>query len=1470
MVGAMPMSESTSGPDLFNLLADEFAERYRNGERPHLSEYTDKYPELADQICELFPALVAMEQFGNGSDQATGSLAQRREGAGPMPDRLGDYRILREIARGGMGVVYEAVQESLGRHVALKVLPHRRMADASQLQRFQREARAAAMLHHTNIVPVFGVGEHDGVHYYAMQYIQGQSLDAVLHEVRRLRGEAATGTRSSSGHDQSPAASVAVDLVSGRFAGDRAAFSATVLLGAPGPPSAGTIPSPTDGVPKPGPGSASSILGQSGSPYYRGVARIGMQAAEALAYAHHQKVLHRDIKPSNLLLDLQGTVWVTDFGLAKAEGTDALTRTGDIVGTLRYMAPERFKDQADARSDVYALGLTLYEMLTLEPAFVADERPRLIDKILHDEPSKPRQLDPQIPRDLETITLKAVAKDPSDRYRTASDLAEDLRRYLADRPILARRASGVEHVRRWCRRYPALAGATAAVAVALVAVTVLAVLYADREHRLAMNEQSTTRRITALNERLESSLAGSNRLLAIRNFDRGQAAFDKGEIAPGLLWMIESWRSAFDAGDPAWQHAARANLVAWQPHHPRLKGILSHPAPVDSAVFSPDGKLVVTGSDDRTAQLWDAATARSIGQPLRHEREVMCVAFSPDGKSILTGSQDKTARLWDAATGQPIGSTLQHPDHVLAVAFSPDGKIVLTGCMDGMARLWDAATGRLIGSTLPPQGRVDTVAFSRDGKVILSGHGDGGARLWDAATVRPIEPPLGSVRQLRSVALSPDGKTVLTGSQDATVQLWDAATGQPIGANEKHHSERVLGVAFSPDGKLFLTGSTDKTARLWDAGTRQPIGPLLQHQGPVVAVAFSPDGKTFLTASSDSTVKLWDADPGQPVGLILGDESHGKAAFSPDGKSFLNVSSDRLPRLRDAVTGLPIGPPLRDPPFGWSVAISPDGKMLLTGSGRSDAQRWDAATGRPIGKPLPHPGGVVSIAFSPDGKTIVTGGQDHTVRLWDAATGTPLCRPLPQPGSVEAVAFSPDGKAFLTAYDIGAVQLWDLATLAPLGQPFPHPGGVSAAEFSPDGKILATGCEDFMVRLWDVESRILRVPPLRHQGWVFDVAFSPDGKTILTSSKDHMAQLWDVATGVSLGPHHQLASWTWSTTLGGVAFNPNGKSFLISDGEDTRLFRTATELPDDLERVATWVEVLTGMTLDPQHGDIQVLDNAAWLEHGGRLMQLGGSPDTGVAERLDPILFGQDPTARARAWMQRGRWETAEAAFDEVVRARPYNATSWLGRGELHMARGQLERAATDFAGAIRVQPDNPRLHYFHILSLLNQGGRSGLQPAYSDLLARYGGAANPSTANTVAWSCALVRDVVADRETPVRLAEAALASFPPDQKPVVMNTLGATLYRAGRFQEAISRLEEGIQKRGGESLPQDWAFLALAHHQLGHHAEAHSWLDRLRAYPPNKSDGAYWNELEIRLLRREAEAMILYDPSFPTDPFAH
>jgi serine/threonine protein kinase/Flp pilus assembly protein TadD len=485
------MTDSDSGPDVLGQVTDELMERCRRGERPALTDYLGRYPALADELRALFSALVLMEDVRPSPPAAAEGPPLDRAGAVPCR-QLGEYRLVREIGRGGMGVVYEAEQESLGRRVALKVLPPEAVRDPRYLQRFQREARAAARLHHTHIVPVFGVGEDQGTHYYVMQYIEGRPLDEVLAELRRLRAGAApeggpapdraaadVGARAGPypSAEAGPPSSVEVarSLWEGRFRAAPPPDAAAAMApdGVSGPEAVAGPPAPQTPCPaaaSTGSASTSGPLSDPHRPYAKSVASIGIQVAEALEYAAQQGVLHRDVKPSNLLLDVWGNVWLTDFGLAKATGTPDLTRTGDLLGTLRYMAPERFQGQADVRSDVYALGLTLYEALALRPAFDESGQMELMQQISAAEPPRLDQLNPQLPRDLVMVVHKAMTKDPGDRYQTAGALAEDLGRFLDDRPIVARRLGVLERAWRWTRRNPTLAGMLAA----LLALAVLA------------------------------------------------------------------------------------------------------------------------------------------------------------------------------------------------------------------------------------------------------------------------------------------------------------------------------------------------------------------------------------------------------------------------------------------------------------------------------------------------------------------------------------------------------------------------------------------------------------------------------------------------------------------------------------------------------------------------------------------------------------------------------------------------------------------------------------------------------------------------------------------------------------------------------------------------------------------------------------------------------------------------------------
>jgi serine/threonine protein kinase/tetratricopeptide (TPR) repeat protein len=489
------MAENAENRDPVEQLAEEYTRRLRNGERPTVSEYVKKYPQYADEIRELFPMVASMERLSS-HETAERKAAQSQTAVPLATDHIGDYRIIREIGRGGMGIVYEAQQESLRRRVAIKVLAASATASSRQVQRFAREARAAASLHHTNIVPVFGFGQEDGRHYYVMQLIEGVGLDEILRAMASDRSKPASA-------DADPRCSLsncmAQALQNGRFARKEAVDNTAVPpdedTPESSPPGAGFVHRDAD---------AAIHLGRS---YWDSVGRIGLQLADALQYAHQQGVLHRDIKPSNLLLDGQGTVWITDFGLAKHEDHEAITQASDIVGTVRYMAPEQFNGPADSRSDIYSLGLTLYEMLTLTPAYGQTGYGQLIHRKTTQAPQPPHVLKPDVPRDLEIIVLKACATDPGRRYQTAGDLAADLGRFLDGRPILARRVTPLERLWRWSRRNPAIAALSAAAVFLLVTVAVVSAVGRYRAGQLLKRVAD------------ERTLAEANLQLAVRAFD---------------------------------------------------------------------------------------------------------------------------------------------------------------------------------------------------------------------------------------------------------------------------------------------------------------------------------------------------------------------------------------------------------------------------------------------------------------------------------------------------------------------------------------------------------------------------------------------------------------------------------------------------------------------------------------------------------------------------------------------------------------------------------------------------------------------------------------------------------------------------------------------------------------------------------------------------------------------------------------
>jgi len=499
------MEQDRLDQDPLDCLAEEFATRCRCGESPSIAAYAAAHPHLAGRIEELFPAVAMLERWRIDERAVRRAVSVRDRFARP-PEQLGDFVILRELGRGGMGIVYEAEQRSLGRRVAVKVLPKHVLLLDKHLKRFQREAQTAAKLRHTNIVPVFGAGEHEGLYYYVMPLVRGVGLDEVIRALRHavLGGAPEGGTVSVASEQTATAPDPARRrrwLRGKRPAADRAPYSSAFAGAVVRELIAGKFPdvsanragslrprNPTRSTPPIGPVADA----------WRWAARIGLQAAEALQYAHSQGTLHRDIKPGNLLIDEDGGVCVADFGLARAVDRAGASQTSEVAGTLRYMAPEQLRGAADARSDVYALGLSLYELLTLQSARAGqvscpDSRaaPR--------ELVPPKEIDATIPRDMETIVLKCLAAEPARRYQTAEALAADLRNCLHDRPVRARRASGSERAGRWCRHNPALAAMSALAGLLLVAVVAIAVIsgvrtrtaYADAVQALARAEATS-------------------------------------------------------------------------------------------------------------------------------------------------------------------------------------------------------------------------------------------------------------------------------------------------------------------------------------------------------------------------------------------------------------------------------------------------------------------------------------------------------------------------------------------------------------------------------------------------------------------------------------------------------------------------------------------------------------------------------------------------------------------------------------------------------------------------------------------------------------------------------------------------------------------------------------------------------------------------------------------------------------------
>ncbi len=1097
-------------------------------------------------------------------------VSTAEQGASLRPGQaFGRFLLLECVGAGTFGIVWKARDVQLDREVALKI-PHKSwISSAVNLQRLDREARAAALLKHPNILNLIDVATVDDVPVLIADFIQGVTLEKWLSE---------------------------------------------------------------------------------NEPSFRDAALWAVAIAQALAFAHERGFVHRDVKPGNIILEqaagsnLRRPILI-DFGLAlRDEVAIVLTVEGQILGTPAYMSPEQAlgkNEEVNSRSDIYSLGVVLYRMTTGVLPYHGPAA-RQIELAANGEPRWPRQINPHIPRDLETIISRAMAREPDRRFATAADMADDLKRFLEGRPILSRPVGRVERTLLWARRNRALAIASGIAVCFFVALFALSVLLNFQQLKFNARQAEFIEELQLRN--------------AQQAIDTGMRESRAQHVESGLFSFVRGIEEAPPSAADT-DHIARLSLASWHTKLPALEGMGVLPVPAKRLA----ARRVGTGDDlailtaNGQVLYWKNGPGQDQPQVLTPRGGVRAFAFSDDWSLLATGDNANVVHVYSVHEGQLEEQTLARPSAAIScLGFSADGRrlgigtahgaeiwdvakmkagrpTLLPGSGKSVTSLWFAANGSLITLSGPElvHWNLTTTPFDKtvlatfasvqlgDTKVAIQGStiafsDDNKIKFIDLAgkpsnTVSPID----LAGQPSIMALSPDGQTLATVINQKQLQIWHVATGQPLSMPQDYR-HRIVDVFFHADGNSLLLVDLDKTVRRLSTlkdnfrSVRDPW----ERDSPFAVrwLEFHANGQKLMAASKGvgaergGSIQFWDADARVRSGVPADQWGPVSPLASPDGKLLAHSRARNTITVDEVDTGCLIFAVPNSERI-HKMAWAQQSKTLIVDDQNDAVSAWNVETGVLRFPPLKHNNRVTALAVSPDDGKLAVGTSDGEVRIWNLATGQSLCTCPGLHKSIAVVAFSPDSSFLVAAGMEPVARIWNASDGSPVGQELHHLGSVRKVAWSPTGKAIATGSEDHLARIWDAGTGNLLGTPIDLGMPVYSVEFSRDGSSLLACSSGGRTGLWDTATCRPIGPEFEQGARIYT-----AVFHPDGRLVATGDHKGSIRFWPVPEpVQGDSARLRLWVQVLTGLEGDPETGGLE-LTPEAWAEKKRLLDRLGGPP----------------------------------------------------------------------------------------------------------------------------------------------------------------------------------------------------------------------------------------------------------------------